>query len=55
MAQDAPLVISFVRQSDGLAWLMKTLDGLLANLDFPSLGIRIPLSEIFRGIDVASI
>ncbi len=54
VAQDAPRVISFVRQSDGVAWLMNPLDGLHADLDFPSLAIRIPLSEIFRGIDFAS-
>ncbi len=54
VAQDAPRVISFVRQSDGVAWLMNPLDGLHAGLDFPSLEITIPLSEIFRGIDFTS-
>lgn len=54
VAQDWPRVISYVRQSDGVAWLMSPLDGLTAILDFPPLGISIPLAEIFREIEFAT-
>lgn len=51
VSQDLPRVISYVRQSDGVAWLMNPLDGLNAVLEFPPLSVSVPLSEIFRDVE----
>lgn len=50
VAQDVPRVISFVRQTDGVAWLMSPLEGLEAILDVPALRLSIPLTEIYNDI-----
>lgn len=51
VAQDEPHVMSYIRQSDGVAWLLTPLEGLAAILDFPTLGISVPLSEIYRNVE----
>ena len=50
VAQDLPRVISYVRQTDGVAWLMSPLDGLGATLQIPSLATSIPLAEVYHRI-----
>jgi Uma2 family endonuclease len=54
VAQDSPRVISYVRQSDGVAWLMNPLEGFDAVLNFPTLATSIPFKEIFRDIEFAT-
>ncbi|MCX7422818.1 MAG: Uma2 family endonuclease [Planctomycetia bacterium] len=49
--QDEPRVMSYTRQSDGVAWLMMPLSGLEAVLEFPTLGLSVPLSEIYRNVE----
>ena len=49
--QDEPRVMSYTRQSDGVAWLMIPLTGLDAVLEFPTLGLSVPLSEIYRNVE----
>lgn len=49
--QDEPRVMSYIRQSDGVAWLMIPLEGLDAVLEFPTLGVSVPLSEIYRNVE----
>ena len=51
VSQDMPRAIRYVRQSDGVAWLMNPLDGLTAILDFPTLGVSVPLADIFREVE----
>ena len=51
IAQDEPRVMSYIRQSDGVAWLLTPLAGLNAMLDFPTLGLSVPLSEIYRNVE----
>ena len=51
VAQDEPRVMSYIRQSDGVAWLLTPLAGLDAVLDFPTLGLSVPLSEIYRNVE----
>ena len=43
--------MSYIRQSDGVAWLLTPLAGLNAVLDFPTLGLSVPLSEIYRNVE----
>lgn len=51
VSQDLPRVISYTRQSNGVAWLMDPLDGLEATLELPTLAASIPLTEIFRDVE----
>ena len=51
VAQDEPRVMSYIRQSDGVAWLLTPLAGLNAVLEFPTLGLSVPLSEIYRNVE----
>ena len=51
IAQDEPRVMSYIRQSDGVAWLLTPLEGLNAVLEFPTLGVSVPLSEIYRNVE----
>ena len=51
IAQDEPRVMSYIRQSDGVAWLLTPLEGLNAVLEFPTLGLSLPLSEIYRNVE----
>ena len=51
IAQDEPRVMSYIRQSDGVAWLLTPLEGLNAVLEFPTLGVSLPLSEIYRNVE----
>ena len=51
IAQDEPRVMSYIRQSDGVAWLLTPLAGLNAVLEFPTLGLSVPLSEIYRNVE----
>lgn len=51
VSQDVPRVSNYIRQQDGVAWLMNSLSGLNAILEIPALAITIPLSEIFQDVD----
>jgi Uma2 family endonuclease len=48
VAQDSVRIMSYVRQSDGVAWLMNPLERLDQALGLPTLNVSIPLSEIYR-------
>lgn len=50
VAQDRQHVVSYVRQSDGVAWLMMPLDDPNASVEFPTLGFSIPLTELYRDV-----
>ena len=54
IAQSEPRVLSYVRQQDGVAWLMTPSEGLAAMLEFPTVKCRLPLAEIYRDIDFAT-
>ncbi|MBM3736815.1 MAG: Uma2 family endonuclease [Acidobacteria bacterium] len=49
VAQDAPRIEVFHRTPEG-NWLLRIFDGLDAEVRLESLGISIPLSEIYSGI-----
>lgn len=53
VSQDSQRAVSYIRQSDGVAWLMLPLDDASASIEFPSLGVRIPLSEIYRDVELS--
>ena len=53
ISQAEPRVASYVRQADGVAWLMVPCDGLEATLDFPTIECRLPLADIYRDVDFA--
>jgi Uma2 family endonuclease len=48
--QDEPLVERYVRQPDG-DWLLTSFRGLTEFFTFASVPVRIPLSEIYRGVE----
>jgi Uma2 family endonuclease len=49
-AQDRPLVERHVRQNDG-SWLMTEFSGLENVLEFATVPARVPLAEIYRGVE----
>ena len=49
VAQDQALIERFVRQSDD-SWLLNSFKGLEPELNFQSLSVRVPLSEIYAGV-----
>ncbi|MBC8112824.1 MAG: Uma2 family endonuclease, partial [Candidatus Saccharimonas sp.] len=53
VSQDSQRAVSYVRQSDGVAWLMTPLDLPTVSIDFPSLGLSIPLGDLYRDIDLS--
>ena len=53
VSQDSQRAVSYVRQLDGVAWLMTPLDHSSDSIDFPSLGISVPLSDIYRDVDLS--
>lgn len=53
VSQDLQRAVSYVRQSDGVAWLMTPLDHPSVSIDFPSLGISVPLSDIYRDVELS--
>ena len=53
IAQTEARVASFVRQADGMAWLMVPSDGLETSLDFPTIECRLSLAEVYRDVDFA--
>src|SRR5439155_1326547 len=53
IAQAEARVASYVRQADGVAWLMVPSDGLEAMLDFPTIECRLSLAEVYRDVDFA--
>ena len=53
ISQNEARVASYVRQVDGVAWLMVPSAGLDATLDFPTIDCRMPLAEVYRDIDFA--
>lgn len=54
VSQDARRVVSYVRQSDGVAWLMTPLDHPESSIEFPSLGISVPLADIYRDVELSA-
>ena len=54
VSQDSQRAVSYVRQSDGVAWLMTPLDDPGASIEFPSLGISVPLADIYRDVELSS-
>lgn len=53
VSQEARRAVSYVRQSDGVAWLMTPLDHPEDSIEFPSLGIRVPLADIYRDVELS--
>lgn len=53
IAQAEARVDSYVRQADGVAWLMVPSGGLEAMLDFPTIEGRMSLAEVYRDVDFA--
>ena len=52
VSHEARRVVSYIRQSDGVAWLMTPLDHVEASIEFPSLGISVPLADIYRDVEL---
>ena len=52
VSQDSQRAVSYIRQSDGVAWLMVPLDDASASIEFPSLGVSVPLTEIYRDVEL---
>jgi len=50
LSADKPLVEHFQRQAGGL-WLYAGIEGLLANLELPSIGCCLPLAEIYDRVE----
>jgi Uma2 family endonuclease len=50
VSQDEPVVERFVRQPDD-TWLLTVLTGLAGELVFATVPARIPLAEIFNGVE----
>jgi Uma2 family endonuclease len=50
VAQDRPLVERYVRQADG-SWVLTIFEGLSATFAFASIPARIPLAEIYNGVE----
>ena len=50
VSQDAPQCVSYFRQEDG-HWRYTRCEGLEATLVLESLGIRVPLAEIYAGVE----
>jgi Uma2 family endonuclease len=53
VSQESQRAVSYVRQSDGVAWLMIPLDDPEASIEFPSLGISVPLADIYRDVELS--
>lgn len=52
VAQDRPLVERFVRQSDN-SWLLTAFSDKSQTLVFDSVPARVPLADIYRGVELA--
>jgi len=53
VAQDRPRVETFHRRADDGVWTIgPAYEGLDATLPFPSLGVTVPLAEIYAGVDL---
>ena len=50
VSQKEPRIEQFIRQADG-EWLLKEAVGLNAELKLPSLGIALPLAEVFAKVE----
>jgi Uma2 family endonuclease len=50
VAQDQPLVERYVRQANG-SWVLTTFTGLSSTFEFASVPVRIPMAEIYRGVE----
>lgn len=53
ISQAEARVDSYMRQADGVAWLMVPSAGLEATLDFPTIECRLSLAEVYRDVDFA--
>lgn len=53
VSQSEARVDSYVRQADGVAWLMVPSTGLEATLDFPTVGCKLSLADVYRDVDFA--
>jgi len=54
VAQDRPLVERYVRQSDN-SWLLTVFEGQSSTFAFNSIPVRVPLSEIYNGVEFSEI
>jgi Uma2 family endonuclease len=53
VAQDRPRVETFYRRPDDGAWAIgPAYEGFDATLPFPSLGVTVPLAQIYAGVDL---
>lgn len=52
VAQDAPRIEQYVRADDG-RWIFREATGLEASIELPSLGIHLPLAEVYDQVDLA--
>jgi len=50
VAQDRPLIERFLRQEDN-SWVLTVFEGLSSTFAFASVPVRIPLSEIYSGVE----
>ncbi len=50
VAQDRPLIDRYVRQPDG-TWVLTEFEGLGTTFEFASVSARVPLAEIYRGVE----
>jgi Uma2 family endonuclease len=50
VAQDRPLVERYVRQANG-SWVLTVFEGLTQTFAFVSIPVRIPLAEIYGGVE----
>ncbi len=54
VSQSSRRAVSYVRLSDGVAWLMTPLDHPEASIDFPTLGISVPLADLYRDVELSA-
>ena len=50
IAQDEPVVESYVRQADG-GWLLHDVRGLTATCAFASIPVKLTLADVYRGVE----
>jgi Uma2 family endonuclease len=54
VTQDRPLVERYVRQADN-SWLLTVFEGQSSTFAFNSIPVRVPLSEIYNGVEFSEI
>ncbi len=51
VTQDQPVIEHYRRQPDGEQWLMSGIIALESQLHFPSLGIHVPMNQVYARVD----